>query len=37
MLYLRALSEGESILYVDPEIANRALGFRVAEQDLHGA
>jgi hypothetical protein len=37
MLYLRALSEGERILYVDAQIANRALGFRVVEQNLHGA
>ena len=37
MLHLRALSEGERILYVDAQIANRALDFRVAEQDLNGA
>lgn len=37
MLHLRALSEGERVLYVDAKIANRALDFRVAEQDLHGA
>ena len=32
MLHLRALSEGERILYVDAQIANRALDFRVAER-----
>ena len=37
MLHLRALSEGEGILNVDAQIANRALDFRVAEQNLHGA
>jgi hypothetical protein len=37
MPHLRALSEGERILYVDAEVANRALDFRVAEQNLHGA
>ena len=36
-LHLCTLSEGECVLYVDAQIANRALDFRVAEQNLHGA
>ena len=36
MLQLRAFREDERILYVDTEIADRALDLRVAEQDLHG-
>jgi len=37
LLHLRALGEGECILYVDAQIANGALDLRVAEQDLHSA
>ena len=36
-LHLRALSEGERILYVDAQIAYGALDLCVAEQDLHSA
>jgi hypothetical protein len=36
MLHLRALGQREGILDIDAEIADRALNFRVAEQDLHG-
>ena len=36
-LHLRALSEGERVLYVDAQIANGALDLRVAKQDLHSA
>jgi hypothetical protein len=36
MLYLRALGEGECILYVHAQVPNGALDFRVAEQELHG-
>ena len=37
MLYLRAFRKRERILDVDPKVANGALDFFVAEQDLHGA
>jgi hypothetical protein len=37
MLHLHALSEGERILYVDAQVANRALDLRMAEQNRHGA
>jgi hypothetical protein len=36
-LHLRALSEGESVLHVDAQIAYGALDLRVAEQDVHSA
>jgi hypothetical protein len=36
-LHLRALSEGEGILYVDAEIANGALNLSMAEKDLDSA
>src|ERR1700722_362869 len=37
MLHLCAFGERERILYIDAQIANGALDFRVAEQDLHRA
>jgi hypothetical protein len=36
MLHLGALSQRESVLDIDAEVANRALDLRMAEQDLHG-
>jgi hypothetical protein len=33
MLHFRALSQSEGILDIDATVANRALNFRVAEQD----
>jgi hypothetical protein len=37
MLHLRALSEGERILDIDAEVADRALDLRMTGQNLHGA
>ena len=36
-LDLRILGEGESILHVDSQVANRILDLAMAEQDLNGA
>jgi hypothetical protein len=37
LLHLRALSEGERILDIDAEVADRALDLRMAKQNLYGA
>jgi hypothetical protein len=37
MLHVRALGEGERVLYVDAQVSYGALDLRVAEQDLHSA
>jgi hypothetical protein len=37
MLHFGALSQSESILDIDAEVADGALDLRMAEQDLHGA
>ena len=34
---LGTLRKQERVLYVDPEVSDRALDLRVPEQDLHGA
>jgi hypothetical protein len=36
-LHLHALGQGESVFYVNAQIANGALNLRVAKQDLHGS
>jgi hypothetical protein len=37
LLRFRLLRQFQSVFYLDPEVANRALELRVAQEKLHGA